>query len=65
MAKYYELTEHDVVATVLTDSADMYRSRIQELNEQHGPYDGRAAALDHALHHAGPDAPTAMAELTY
>ena len=29
MAKYYELTEHDVVATVLTDSAAMYQSRIR------------------------------------
>ena len=33
MAKYYELTEHDVVATVLTDSAVMYGSRIEELNQ--------------------------------
>lgn len=38
MAKYYELTERDVVGTVLTDSAVMYGSRIQELNELHGAY---------------------------
>ncbi len=38
MAKYYELTEHDVVATVLTDSAVMYGSRIEELDEQYGAY---------------------------
>ncbi len=44
MAKYYELTEDDVVSTVLTDSADMYRSRIQELDEMHGPYDARRRA---------------------
>ncbi len=50
MAKYYELTEHDVVATVLTDSADMYRSRIQELNDLHGAYSLEEARLDHALH---------------
>ena len=30
MAKYYELGEHDVVGTVLTDSAVMYGSRIAE-----------------------------------
>ena len=36
MAKYYELTEHDVVGTVLTDSAVMYGSRIEELNQMHG-----------------------------
>src|SRR5665647_850080 len=29
MAKYYELTEKDVVDTVLTDAADMYGSRVQ------------------------------------
>ena len=64
LAKYYELTEHDVVATVLTDSADMYRSRIQELADQYGPYDGRAAAVDHALHLLGLRT-DAMAELNY
>ena len=50
MAKYYELTEHDVVGTVLTDSAVMYQSRIQELNDQYGPYNAHEAAMDHALH---------------
>ena len=64
LSKYYELTEHDVVATVLTDSADMYRSRIQELADQYGPYDGRAAAVDHALHLLGLRT-DAMAELNY
>lgn len=64
MAKYYELTGHDVVATVLTDSADMYRSRIQELADQYGPYDGTAAAVDHALHLLGLRTDT-MAELNY
>ena len=48
MAKYYELTENDVVATVLTDSAVMYGSRIEELNQQHGAYNAHEAALDHA-----------------
>ena len=33
MAKYYELTENDVVGTVLTDSAAMYQSRVDELNQ--------------------------------
>ena len=50
MAKYYELTEHDMVFTVLTDSAVMYRSRIEELNEMYGAYSDRAAELDHNLH---------------
>ena len=37
-AKYYELTENDVVATVFTDSVQLYQSRLAELNEQYGPY---------------------------
>jgi cysteine synthase len=37
-AKYYELGENDVVATVLTDSVDMYRSRLAELRDEEGPY---------------------------
>ena len=53
MAKYYELTENDVVATVLTDSAVMYGSRIEELNQQHGAYNAHEAALDHAVHMLG------------
>ncbi|NCB41286.1 MAG: pyridoxal-phosphate dependent enzyme [Clostridia bacterium] len=53
MAKYYELTEKDVVATVLTDSADMYKSRVEELNEIHGNYNENEAHLDHNLHMLG------------
>lgn len=50
MAKYYEFTEKDVVVTVLTDSAVMYQSRINELNEMYGAYDVNEARLDHNLH---------------
>ena len=50
MAKYYEFTSRDVVGTVLTDSAVMYQSRIQELNDQFGAYTGEEARLDHHLH---------------
>ena len=64
MAKYYELTEHDVVGTVLTDSAAMYQSRITELNEMHGAYNAHEAALDHALHMLGLKTDNLM-ELTY
>ena len=46
MAKYYEFTERDVVGTVLTDSAVMYGSRIQELNDQYGAYNAHEAAMD-------------------
>lgn len=64
MAKYYELTEHDVVCTVLTDSADMYRSRLAELTAQLGEYDAKAAAYDFALHLMGLKT-DCMAELGY
>ena len=64
MAKYYELTEHDVVATVLTDSAVMYGSRIEELNEKHGAYNQMEAARDHALHMLGQKTDNLL-ELTY
>jgi len=49
-AKFYELTEDDVVVTVLTDSAVMYKSRVEELNEMYGAYSAQAAELDHNLH---------------
>jgi cysteine synthase len=35
-AKYYELTPEDIVVTVLTDSMEMYQSRLQELTVEHG-----------------------------
>ncbi len=64
MAKYYELTEKDVVGTVLTDSAVMYRSRVEELNAEHGAYSENAAELDHALRMLGQKTDN-MAELNY
>lgn len=50
MAKYYEFTEHDVVATVLTDSIEMYGSRLQELRDADGSYSHEKAAVDFARH---------------
>ena len=64
LAKYYELTGHDVVCTVLTDSADMYRSRLAELTQQLGEYNAKAAAYDFALHLMGLKT-DCMAELGY
>ena len=45
-AKYYEMTEDDIVITIATDSAEMYQSRIQELNEEHGSYNNIQAVKD-------------------
>jgi len=64
MAKYYEFTEKDVVATVLTDSADMYFSRIGELRAEYGDYTPVMAAVDYALHLGGLKTDNLL-ELTY
>jgi hypothetical protein len=37
-ARYYELGNHDVVLTVLTDSMEMYASRLRELTAERGPF---------------------------
>ena len=42
-ARYYELTEEDIVLTVFTDSMDLYGSRLQEMEKELGSYDERAA----------------------
>ncbi|SBV97130.1 Pyridoxal-phosphate dependent protein [uncultured delta proteobacterium] len=52
-AKYYELTKDDVVATVLTDSAVMYGSRVTELAAAEGAYSMNRAALDFGRHLMG------------
>ncbi|MEJ2744067.1 MAG: pyridoxal-5-phosphate-dependent protein subunit beta [bacterium] len=46
-AKWYELTERDIVLTVLTDSMELYGSRINELREQFGEYKEIDAAKDY------------------
>jgi len=38
VAKYYEFDENDIIFTIFTDSADMYRSRLVELNDQLGNF---------------------------
>ena len=63
-AKYYELSASDVVATVLTDSVDMYRSRLVELLEEKGPYSGKKAAADFASSLLG-EGTDNLLELTY
>lgn len=64
MAKYYELTENDVLATVFTDSAVMYTSRIEELYEQQGDYSLLKAACDYSEHMLGVRTDS-MLELSY
>ncbi|MDD3220081.1 MAG: pyridoxal-5-phosphate-dependent protein subunit beta [Lachnospiraceae bacterium] len=64
MAKYYELTEHDVIATVMTDSAVMYGSRIKELQEEDGEYTPVKAAVVYHKHLMSVKTDN-MEELTY
>jgi cysteine synthase len=52
-AKYYELSTGDVVLTVLTDSMELYASRLRELRQARGPYDATAAAVDYHTHLLG------------
>ena len=46
-AKYFELTSDDIVVTILTDSMELYKSRIIELREQQGSYNSEKAAIDY------------------
>jgi cysteine synthase len=46
-AKYYELTEKDIVLTVFTDSMELYGSRLKELEEEFGLYQKINAAIDY------------------
>lgn len=46
-AKWYELGENDVVLTVLTDSMELYGSRLEELRQERGEYTELDAAADY------------------
>ena len=63
-AKYYELTSQDVVATILTDSVEMYRSRLKDLFEEFGEYTMVKAAVDYTASLLGIKTDN-LIELTY
>ncbi len=44
MAKYYEMTENDVVVVVFTDSMELYATRIEEYRKDFGPFTASDAA---------------------
>jgi cysteine synthase len=46
-AKYFDLNEDDILVTIATDSAEMYKSRLEELNAERGAYTLLQAAKDH------------------
>ncbi|MBT3240426.1 MAG: pyridoxal-phosphate dependent enzyme [Chloroflexi bacterium] len=63
-AKYNELGENDVVLTVLTDSMELYQSRLVEMHAEHGEYETQDAAADHARYLLG-ESDDNLIELSY
>jgi hypothetical protein len=63
-AKYYEMTENDIMLTVLTDSMELYRSRIHEMRQEFGEYTEKNAAADFARYLHGQSTDN-MLELRY
>ncbi len=64
MAKYYELGENDIVLSVLTDSMELYTSRLHEMHAEFGEYRevDAAAHFGRYLHGESTDN---LIELTY
>jgi cysteine synthase A len=52
-AKYYELGSNDIVLTVLTDSMELYNSRLIEMHQEMGEYSELDASADFARHLLG------------
>jgi cysteine synthase A len=63
-AKYYELGEEDIVLTVLTDSMELYNSRLHEMHAEYGEYSELDAAAHFAEYLKGASTEN-MEELTY
>ncbi|MRS02725.1 pyridoxal-phosphate dependent enzyme, partial [bacterium] len=63
-AKYYELTESDIVFTVFTDSMQLYGSRIEEMRKEMGPFTESDAAAVYAQYLQGVTSDNLL-ELTY
>jgi len=63
-AKYYEMGEHDIMLTVLTDSMQLYGSRLAEMRAESGEYTELNAAADFARYLHGQSTDNLL-ELTY
>jgi hypothetical protein len=63
-ARYYELGENDVVLTILTDSMELYESRLAEMRVEYGEYSNLDAASHFARYLMGITTDY-MIELTY
>jgi cysteine synthase len=64
VAKYYEMDENDIMLTVLTDSMELYRSRLHEMHIEHGEYSTGDAGADFARYLHGQSTDN-MLELRY
>ena len=63
-ARYYDMDGRDVIFLPLTDSMDLYASRVAEMAQQHGPYSADLAARHYGRFLEGCN-PTTFRELTY
>lgn len=52
-AKYYELNKSDIILTVLTDSMELYQSRLDEMRNENPEYSKMNAAIDYDRHLRG------------
>ena len=64
MAKYYELSENDVLLTVFTDSMELYESRLREMHAEVGEYTLQDAAGHYNRYLLG-ESTDNLEELTY
>lgn len=64
MAKYYEMGPDDVLLTILTDSMELYGSRLEEMHAEFGEYTEKDAAADQARYLLG-ERTDNMIELSY
>ena len=64
LARYYEMSRKDAVVTILTDSTQLYGSRLRELEEQEGKLDHAAAVRAAAISLEGQRTDNVL-ELTY
>jgi hypothetical protein len=63
-AKYYDMDQRHVIFICLTDAADLYQSRLDEMNAELGPYRADQALADQARHLQGISTDW-LRELTY
>lgn len=63
-AKFYDLDENDILFTCITDSAELYQSRLVEMATKHGKLDSSRALVDFERYMLGEGSQNMM-ELTY